>query len=71
MTVELLARRPSQLEPGNRIAWLAGITERSGTIWSVGRGATSVWAIPDGPFGSRKPVLVLLRDDGSGFYEQA
>lgn len=71
MTVELLAPRPSQMKPGNRIAWQAGVTERSGTIWSVGRDATSVWAIPDGPYGSRKPVLVLWSDDGSGFYEQS
>lgn len=60
------------MKPGNRIGWQAAGTERAGTVWSSGPVAGSLWAIPDGPYGSRKPVLLLRHHDGDhGFYEQA
>lgn len=71
MAAQLLAQRPPHMTPGNRIAWLAGETERAGTVWSVKAAASAVWAIPDGPYGSRKPVLVCWRERrGAGFWEQ-
>lgn len=72
MTAELVQRSPSQMKPGNRIGWQAAGTEWAGTVWSSGPVAGSLWAIPDGPYGSRKPVLLVWRHDGGqGCYEQA
>lgn len=72
MTAEMVVERPPHTKPGMRIAWQAGATERCGTVWSVAHAGRSLWAIPDGPYGSRKPVLVFWRGPGgAGFYEQS
>lgn len=72
MTAQLALEHPPPMKPGTRITWQAGGSERSGTVWSVGPAGRSLWVIPDGPYGSRKPVLVAwLHRDRTGFYEEA
>jgi hypothetical protein len=71
VAAELALERLPEMKPGTRIRWKAGGSERSGTVWSAGPAARSVWVIPDGPYGSRKPVLVVwLHRDRADFYEE-
>ena len=72
VTAQLMLERPPRMKPGARITWQAGGSQRSGTVWSAGHAGRSLWAIPDGPYGSRKPVLVVWLHRGhAGFHEEA
>ena len=54
---------PGQMKPGNRIRWTTSPADgkpdaREGTVWSPGPEPRTLWVIPDGQPGNRKPVLV-------------
>lgn len=58
MTAPQLLKPPPQMAAGDRITWQAGATTRSGNVWSPRPAGSSLWVIPDGPDGSRKPIQV-------------
>lgn len=48
---------------GSRVEWRRGGDVRQGNVWGPGPGGT-LWVIPDGPDGTRKPVLIRARSRG-------
>lgn len=61
---------PGQMSAGNRVLWRRGDEDRAGNVWSAGPEPRTLWAIPDGPYGDRKPVLIRYRTRGGAHYEE-
>ena len=66
MIVPPILLPPGQMKPGNRIRWTTSTADgkpgtREGNVWSPGPEPRTLWVVPDGEPGDRKPLLVYWR----------